>query len=52
MFVGRLMGRVYYFLIEKRFVVLSRLKNKLATLVQKFIHHAFMASGTPTPTPI
>lgn len=31
-FVGRPMGRVYYFLIEKRFVVHSRLRNKLATL--------------------
>jgi hypothetical protein len=28
MFIGRLMGKAYYFLIEKRFVVLSRLKNK------------------------
>ena len=35
MFVGRRMGKAYYFLIGKRFVVHSRLRNKQITRTHK-----------------
>ena len=47
MFVGRRMGRAYYFLIEKRFVVHSRLRNKLATCTEK--KNGVMAGGVFAP---
>lgn len=49
MFVGRLMGRAYYFLIGKRFVVLSRLRNKLATLSYSDFYSKKMGSMAVFP---
>ena len=47
MFVGRRMGKAYYFLIGKRFVVHSRLRNKQVTRTHK--KNGVMAGGVFAP---